>query len=41
MDETIGGYVVFGKGRGEKKKRHAEACLFLVGEAGLEPARPQ
>ena len=26
---------------GKKKKRHAEACLFLVGEAGLEPARPQ
>ena len=25
-----------------KKKRHAYACLFfLVGEAGLEPARPQ
>ena len=26
---------------GKKKKRHAEARLFLVGEAGLEPARPQ
>ena len=22
---------------GERKKRHAETCLFLVGEAGLEP----
>ena len=27
--------------RKEKRKKHAEACLFMVGEAGLEPARPQ
>ena len=40
MDETIGGILSW-KGSWEKKKRHAEACLFLVGEAGLEPARPQ
>ena len=24
-----------------KQKRHPIGCLFLVGEAGLEPARPQ
>ena len=27
--------------KNQKEKAHPDGCAFLVGEAGLEPARPQ